>query len=472
MAGFTIPNTPSAYNQNQAEPDSLDFQILGNHKNAVVSGMEVTPGSSGATVAVSAGEVIVNGVYYSFAGSASIALTAYSTTPFFDLVVARLSSGSISCVVLPGNAGTNPQYPAITADDVVLAAVWRPDNNNPLSSMVVDKRLFVRSADTRLASGTPASGTGSNGDLYVNSSWSADSTLASPISVKVGGTWYQLARYSSTFSSGTITANLTGNVTGNLTGNASSATLAAKASTLSQGGGNGSAMTFNWSGQSGQPTWLWGSNDGTNVYVYNPSNFSVNYATSAGSATSAGNADTTDGYHASSTWTAADTLAVRDGTQTISSFRIRADRFRNNNWNGYVTFEDQIGQDLMRISNAQSVYNLSVTGRAVIINSNGTLGTSSSTRRIKENIVNYDSSALLNVSPVIFDYKEGVLEENENRHNHFGLIAEDLVEVGLDHLVYKSPDGTVDGVAYEKVSVELLAVVKALDLRIKALEAQ
>ena len=40
---------------------------------------------------------------------------------------------------------------------------------------------------------------------------------------------------------------------------------------------------WNWSGQSGQPTWLWGSNDGTNMYVYNPSNFSVNYANSAGS---------------------------------------------------------------------------------------------------------------------------------------------------------------------------------------------
>jgi len=41
---------------------------------------------------------------------------------------------------------------------------------------------------------------------------------------------------------------------------------------------------WNWSGQGGQPTWLWGSNDGVNMYVWNPSNFSVNYANSAGSA--------------------------------------------------------------------------------------------------------------------------------------------------------------------------------------------
>lgn len=32
---------------------------------------------------------------------------------------------------------------------------------------------------------------------------------------------------------------------------------------------------WHWSGQSGQPYWLWGSNDGTNMYVYNPSNFNV-----------------------------------------------------------------------------------------------------------------------------------------------------------------------------------------------------
>jgi hypothetical protein len=64
-------------------------------------------------------------------------------------------------------------------------------------------------------------------------------------------------------------------------GSVASATLASKASTLSQGGGNGTAMTFNWSGQGGQPTWLWGSNDGTNHYVYNPSNFNVNSAGTA-----------------------------------------------------------------------------------------------------------------------------------------------------------------------------------------------
>ncbi len=45
---------------------------------------------------------------------------------------------------------------------------------------------------------------------------------------------------------------------------------------------DGADLNFYWSGQSGQPTWLWGGNDGNNMYVYNPSNFSVSYAATAG----------------------------------------------------------------------------------------------------------------------------------------------------------------------------------------------
>lgn len=72
-----------------------------------------------------------------------------------------------------------------------------------------------------------------------------------------------------------------------------SATLAAKASTLAQGGGDGIAMTFNYAGQGGQPTWLWGTVNGTTTNVYNPSNFNVNYATTSGTSSAcSGNAAT------------------------------------------------------------------------------------------------------------------------------------------------------------------------------------
>lgn len=56
---------------------------------------------------------------------------------------------------------------------------------------------------------------------------------------------------------------------------------------------------WNWSGQNGQPSWLWGGNDGTNMYIYNPSNFSVNYANSAGSATYASRSANNGGFYIS-----------------------------------------------------------------------------------------------------------------------------------------------------------------------------
>ena len=46
-------------------------------------------------------------------------------------------------------------------------------------------------------------------------------------------------------------------------------------------------MRMHWAGKGGQPTWLWGGNDASNMYVWNPSNFSVNYANSAGNGVTA-----------------------------------------------------------------------------------------------------------------------------------------------------------------------------------------
>ena len=103
---------------------------------------------------------------------------------------------------------------------------------------------------------------------------------------------------------GSITAggNITApNFVGNLSGNANSATYATTAGSANTVAwtnisgkpdftagrayprrADGADMNFNYIGQPGQPTWLWGSTDGNNMYVWNPSNFSVNYANTAG----------------------------------------------------------------------------------------------------------------------------------------------------------------------------------------------
>lgn len=59
------------------------------------------------------------------------------------------------------------------------------------------------------------------------------------------------------------------------------------AAKLARDGDLANPMTFNWSGKDGQPTWLWGGEDGGNMYVYNPSKFNVNSAKTAASADSA-----------------------------------------------------------------------------------------------------------------------------------------------------------------------------------------
>ena len=79
-------------------------------------------------------------------------------------------------------------------------------------------------------------------------------------------------------------------------GNGNKGYTAVRASGFIKNGGNenqllradGGVAAFNWSGQAGQPTWLWGGNDFNSYYVYNPGNFRVAYASSAGNAETLG----------------------------------------------------------------------------------------------------------------------------------------------------------------------------------------
>lgn len=73
-----------------------------------------------------------------------------------------------------------------------------------------------------------------------------------------------------------------GDVTGTLNG---------CAARLGNSGNVSAPMTFHWNGQTGQPDWVWGGNSGDgdagNMYVWSPSQFSVNHANTAGSADTA-----------------------------------------------------------------------------------------------------------------------------------------------------------------------------------------
>jgi hypothetical protein len=91
--------------------------------------------------------------------------------------------------------------------------------------------------------------------------------------------------------------------------------------------------TFNWAGQSGQPSWLWGGNDPNNMYVYNPSNFHVAVADSAVSA---------PGYLPLSGGIISGNLQVTGTTTTAAinasaAITVTSEWFRSNGNNGWYS---------------------------------------------------------------------------------------------------------------------------------------
>ncbi|KAF5406947.1 MAG: Chaperone of endosialidase [Candidatus Udaeobacter sp.] len=88
----------------------------------------------------------------------------------------------------------------------------------------------------------------------------------------------------------------------------------------------------------------------------------------------------------------------------------------------------------------------------VVIDSDGQLGTLSSSRRFKKEIKPMDkaSEAILALKPVTFHYKG-----DETNRPEFGLIAEDVAEINPD-LVVRDDNGKVYTVRYDAVNAMLL----------------
>jgi hypothetical protein len=92
----------------------------------------------------------------------------------------------------------------------------------------------------------------------------------------------------------------------------------------------------------------------------------------------------------------------------------------------------------------------------VIVDSDGQLGTSNSSRRFKKDIKPMDQSSevILALKPVTFHYKNADTKKAENTPQ-FGLIAEDVAEVNPD-LVVRDADGQPLTVRYDAVNAMLL----------------
>ena len=264
--------------------------------------------------------------------------------------------------------------------------------------------------------------------------------------------------------SGTLTnctlpySGLTGTVP---TWNQNTTGLAAKASTLSQNGGTGVAMTFNWAGQGGQPSWLWGGNDGSNHYVYNPSNFSVNYASTSGSSGSctgtAASASQLVGAAPNGIYRYTPNLHFNSG----SGYALYVNW--DNNSTGYAAAN--VSEFIIGNGSTSAVFTVSGTGNTWAAGN----VTAYSDIKLKENIQTIDSALekTLKLRGVYYTRKD-----HDDKTRKVGVIAQEIQEI-LPEVVVPTIDTENDitlSVDYGNITALLIEAIKELKLEIDILK--
>jgi trimeric autotransporter adhesin len=114
----------------------------------------------------------------------------------------------------------------------------------------------------------------------------------------------------------------------------------------------------------------------------------------------------------------------------------------------------------------------SASGVAVLVNSNGTLGTTTSSRRYKRDIhpLTGLTSRLMSLRPVSFHYKSRYAQGGPNPLQ-FGLVAEQVAKV-LPNLVAEDSQGRPYEVRYQELPALLLAQAQRQQRRIERQQAQ
>lgn len=215
------------------------------------------------------------------------------------------------------------------------------------------------------------------------------------------------------------------------------------AAKLGRNGNTNYPMTFWWNGQDGQPTWLWGGNDGTNMYVYKPSNFKVNYANSAKNSTYAAEA-----------------------RKTLNS--------------GGDVWVESIGGNAHLYTGGKR---LSVQGDGNLVlyhNDKAVWYTGTSSLRFKKNIEDITeerAKKILDIRVRTFDYKENQINPT-GLYDKVGVIAEEVTPIMRDVVIYESEDDdgnkreTEWSVDYQGFVPYLIKMVQIQEQRINELEAR
>ncbi len=112
-------------------------------------------------------------------------------------------------------------------------------------------------------------------------------------------------------------------------------------------------------------------------------------------------------------------------------------------------------------------------GIAVLVNASGTLGTTTSSARFKQNVHDMaDASELvMKLRPVVFHYREDAVGAEEAKETQYGLIAEEVAQVAPE-LVAPDLEGKPYSVKYHVLPALLLNEVQKQERRIATLASR
>lgn len=385
-----------------------------------------------------------------FDGSANISIpvTTLSAASLTGIIPSANLSGSYA-INISGTAALASSMPYSGLTSIPTLSNWSTVPGNLISLGVSWKNYGNGHVIFDASAGTSPTGTAINA-----------STAATPWTVTYPHLmgWNGAATYGVRVDSARISDSTSGS--------AASATLAVKASTLAAGGGNGTAMTFNWSGQAGQPTWLWGGNDGVNMYVYNPGNFSVAYATTAGNANSISNA-----VGGAYIWTNTNQFKANGNTANISSPPLQA--FSDNGAGAIMAFHRAGNYALNMGLDSDNVFRIggwSAGANRLQMDMSGNLTMAGDVTAFSDIRKKTDISIITNALDKVQAIRGVNFTRLEDNVRGTGVIAQEVQDV-LPEVVHTDADGMLS-VAYGNMVGLLIEAIKELKQEVDSLKIE